>query len=142
MMNEQPETANGTPRPPNGDARQRAKSQLLADYLEEARQEPSTLLALINVNNGEMWEVAGEIHDAILAELQESSDKLATLEELAPELEMWLKLHRQADRYLQVANKISPPSESERPPRAVLPGTAPVENPMTSEEPPLDTYDL
>jgi hypothetical protein len=99
-------------------ARRRAQESAVDRYIRASLDDPDLLQAALGSTVGDLWETAMPIDREIKALLNDSGDGWSALEEISPALEMLIKVHRQAERYLQVAARraaLRPPTSEHGP---------------------------
>jgi hypothetical protein len=84
-----------------------ATEDLLAKYVRDSLQQPNLLQGLLGCSTAQLWELTTKLDAGIKSGLSSQPDRMAAFEALAPAVEMLLKLHRQAERYVQVAAKLT-----------------------------------
>jgi hypothetical protein len=84
-------------------ARRPTQEAALAQFIQASLEVDDVLDAVLGSTVGNLWETLMPLDREIRATLGE--DGLAAFTEVAPALDMSLKLHRQAERYLQLLTR-------------------------------------
>jgi hypothetical protein len=86
---------------------ERSAREWLTECIQESLQQANPLQGRIGYETVQLWQLTMLLDEEIKCRLSERSDRMSAFEELAPAVEMLLKLHRQAEGYLKVAAKLA-----------------------------------